>query len=285
MAALTPWRLAMFRQGLLYLCVFALIQVSGLSTDLPAARAAIIEYSGKVNDAGPWGPYLYGTDGYDLYATSLPGEPTSTGGVPFGPVRVTLLPSYITSITSAGANSYYRSNTYQQIIHPQNGTVVHAGLTYNFSPSNQEKGLISLTIGPNPPPVFYVGYLTDTGDGPWDYPDALRFRQTAGAGAGDSGLNLTEQDANFGVDFYFFKISSLSPGDVITISGYETQCGANWCNLTAAGLVFTQVPEPASALLLALGLILRFRLRTPWTAPRRLSKPPRRRGPGPEQQS
>ncbi|QDV90121.1 hypothetical protein RAS2_11980 [Phycisphaerae bacterium RAS2] len=218
------------------------------------ALSAVIEYAGKVNDAGPWGAAFLGTDGYDLYATSLPGEPTSTGGVPFGPVRLTLLPSYVSSISAAGANSYYRSNSYQQLINPQTGTIVHAGLTYNFSPSNQEKGLLSLAIGPNPPPVFYVGYLTDTGDGAWDYPDALRFRQTSGSGAGNSGLVITDQDANFGVDFFFFKVSQAAPGDVITISGYETQCGVNWCNLTAAGLVFTQIPEPASGLFLCLGL-------------------------------
>lgn len=229
-------------------CVLAAVVSLGC---IHAAGAAEVAFVREINDSGATGPMVFGTDGYDLYATSLPGEPPSSGGVPFGPTRLTSLPSYITSITSAGANSYFRSN-YAQIINPFSNTLVRAGLTYNFSASNMEKGLLHVNIGAGAPPTFYIGYVTDqTGEGGvFDYPDALRFRQTAGGGSGNSGLITTLQDGNGGIDLYLFRVTGSMPGDVITISGVETTGGPGYYNLTAAGLIFA-VPEPSVVILLS----------------------------------
>ncbi|HKQ50419.1 MAG TPA: hypothetical protein VJZ71_20260 [Phycisphaerae bacterium] len=239
------------RKGRNYLVLFVL----SVGPWVQNAPATLISYAALINDAGPSGTLTYGSDGYDLYATSLDGEPTSSGPIPFGPVRLSSLPPYITSVTTAGANSYYRSNSYANIVNPQTGTLVHSGLTYHFSPSNLEKELLNITIGAGAPSEFYIGYLTDTGDGPWDYPDGLRFKQATG-GAGDSTLITTVQDANKGVDIYFFRITGANPGDVITTSGFETLGGVNYYNLTASGLLFTQyIPEPASLSLLSLAVV------------------------------
>jgi len=223
------------------------------------ADAAIVSYAREFNDTGPMGPMNFGTAGFDLYATSPLGAPTSTGPVPFGPIRVSQLPGYIQSVTSAGSNAYYKSSTYAQIFNPLTSQMIHSGLTFNHSASSAEKDLLAITIGANPPPIFYVGYVTDNGDGPWDYPDALRFRQTTGLGGGDSALITTVQDANQGIDIYFFSIAGAVANDVITISGFETIGGVDYKNLTAAGLVFSNIiPEPASSTLLlaAMGMLV-----------------------------
>src|SRR4029078_8309941 len=149
------------------------------------------------------------------------------------------------SVTSAGSDAYYRSSTYAPILNPLTSVMVNSGLTFNHSASSAEKDLLAITIGANPPPLFYVGYVTDNGDGPWDYPDGLRFRQTLGAGGGNSTMISTVQDANQGIDIYFFAIQGAAPNDVITISGFETIGGVDYKNLTAAGLVFANsIPEP-----------------------------------------
>lgn len=222
---------------------------------VPSAYAATITYVLKADQVGASIAQTYGTDGYDLYATSTNGEPTSGGGVPFGPTRLSHLPSYITAVTADGANSYFRSNLYAPIVNPANNAWVHAGLTYNFSPSSAEKNLLNVAIGSGAPSSFYIGYITDINTGVFDYPDGLRMRQTAGTGAGDSGMIATLQDAKGGLDAYFFRVINAHAGDVITISGFETVGGANYKNLTCVGLTFgTAIPEPATAMLGLLGL-------------------------------
>jgi hypothetical protein len=208
-------------------------------------------------------PYI--SAGYDLYSTTSPSDHNTGGGgnnsgaFTVG-TRLTSLPSFITSITSAGANSSAKGYAplYTDIDNPAGG-IVQAGFTYNFTTTpSVEDDLVAILIGNGAPSTFYIGAIINTSGASQDDDDFMRLRQTTG-GSADSGLISTRNTNNGTVDLVLFQITGAAPGDVYTLSGVESQPNPSSgdYNVPLAGLTFTAsaVPEPNSAFLLLPALV------------------------------
>ena len=209
-------------------------------------------------------PYI--NAGYDLYSTSDLANNTETGTDGDGAFtvgrRITSLPSFITGVTSAGANS--SADGYQSldavIDNPEGGTVQSGVLYYASSSPTAENDLLNISIGSGAPSSFYIGALIDTtgGVGPsGNDPDYMRLRQTTG-GSGNSGLIFTRNTVvNGDVDLALFQVTGAESGDVYTLSGVQSilNPGGHY-EVSVAGLTFsTSVPEPNSGILLLLALV------------------------------
>ncbi len=89
---------------------------------------------------------------------------------------------------------------------------------------------------------FRVGVPTDHEGAYGVTPAQLRLRQTAGAGAGDSGL-IASVDHDLDGDFYFFDVIGAQPGDQFTLSGTDDPAHASngvW------GVTFDTLVGPSS---------------------------------------
>lgn len=153
-------------------------------------------------------------------------------------MRLTRLPAYITTIIAPSVNWWARGYSYATIDNPAGGTV-EAGLTlaYNGVTSGQQADLVTINVGPGAPTSFRIGYITGTSINIGDYVQSIRLRQTAGTGAGSSGIVPTNPEFNDGIDIYFFTVTGATSGDAFTFSGSQTiPQPSGQLHLTLAGL-------------------------------------------------
>jgi hypothetical protein len=224
------------------------------------SRGAIISFAGEAAKVGAAGTVTYGTDGYDLYATTPTGTTTpTTSSAAFGAgTRLMKLPGFVSSVTAPPSVGSAGGFGYATIDNPAGGTV-ESGVTYVITSSPTQNDILKVSIGSGAPAQFDIGYLTSQDQNvavQYDYPTSLRLRQTNGSASGDSGLIATNPTGNGNIDFYFFRVSGAAAGDVYTFSRIESNAnpGDSMYHITAGGLVFTQsVPEPASLAIVAIG--------------------------------
>ena len=216
----------------------------------------------------------YASDGYIFWKTS-----GGFGVFDLGPAGSSIktdaqgkvsLPSYITDIVTARADIKGFQNTGNNrfindpaaapaaglaLATQTGGVLVNVGgdfgTTFDF---------ITLTLGTIPPGGFRLGIMSDeykSGANPAEqWLDAIEVRGTGVAAVGATGLSgAAIQDGN--PDLHFFDISGFSSGNTLTIGascggtvGYPIISGLTFDTVTAQG----DIPEPASALLLALAL-------------------------------
>src|SRR4051812_48782599 len=87
-------------------------------------KGGTVTYYGEVANAGASASLVYGTDGYDLYATHPVGSSGGDGSfTPFGSgTRLTSLPAYVSSIFSpTGGESTGAFTNYANIDNPAGG--------------------------------------------------------------------------------------------------------------------------------------------------------------------
>ena len=250
--------------GFVRLCVSIAICVTSMSS---VVRGTTFSLSQDLLSLGagvtaPNSPYI--NAGYDLYSTTTPTDNSmrrSDGDGYFAAgTRLSSLPSFVTVITTAGADSSAAGfqGVYSVIASPAGGTV-QAGLTYNITPAiSDEQDLLKIFIGNGVPSNFYIGALINISGDPADDDDDVRLRQTAG-GSANSGL-ISTRNTNYGsVDLVLFQITGAAPGDIYTVSGVENRRSSSSGNYSPslAGLTFSTavVPEPTSTCLFLLALV------------------------------
>lgn len=216
------------------------------NVDLPANK------NGTENKAGGWrtttdakdfdidGDNVYGTDGYFLRGGN------TTGSIP-----------YITSAaqTAGGGNNF---GAMDDPADPTGNDTFQVGFwgksavgsydAFNFTVAGSTLDGQTLRVG-----VHFDGYSTNSG---------LIFTWTQTVGGSGTASSLALTSAGNGYDFAFFDISGATAGDKFVLSiADDTPLTSSW--MTFDGVVFdtAPVPEPSTALLGGLGLLMLVRRR------------------------
>jgi hypothetical protein len=286
--ALTPF--AMLIKRLSTIAVIWSIATASAPAAVLTAQGSIAGIAGGNNDQidrwrstdavktlDPDGDNVYGTAGYVMFATDTIGNGTA-GSVPtvdpltFDPTTTTgqatlsSLPSYIT-LANNGQNKVASSYGYKQIDDPRQTpgvgvSDIESGAALRDAALGVEVSMMDFTIGANFPTAgLRIGILTNNTD---NFDGQLRLMQTIG---GDASITIPLTVlAGQELGLHFFDITSANVGDVFTLFLQKTNpqpAGGNTnLNVLYGGVTFDAIPEPASALLLAggvLGLALRRR--------------------------
>ncbi|MBC8096404.1 MAG: hypothetical protein H7Y43_11375 [Akkermansiaceae bacterium] len=224
-----------------------------LAITASTANAAVVAFVGAdTTTSGDWrtattvkaldadGNNRYGTDGYLVIGTP------------------TVQPSYATAAPAAGALTFAAGSdagvTYTFIDNPAGGPDFETGVIYKFGTiPDENQSLAVITVGSAS--SFRLGVMIDNSDVSLISPGMLQILQTAGSGAGNSGLIGSQVEGNLDTDWYFFDITGALPGDTFTVFG--TNIGGSLPlspedSNGIGGLTFDTIPEPTTA---SLGLI------------------------------
>ena len=201
------------------------------------------------------GDNIYGSLGYFMFSTQTPG---SGSGVSPGPgAGILSLPSYI-SLTLNGANAGFHSDGYTLINDPNNpgsANDLSSGISYKSGPlaDNTEFSLfdINFSAGVSFTDTIRVGIFVDNTVPLNTSPVGLRV-----AGAGGDSFTVVKPQASQVNDYYFFDLTGLNPGDVVTV--FATT-GVDFSALALGGFTFDSVPEsvpePSAMILAGFGFV------------------------------
>jgi PEP-CTERM motif len=201
------------------------------------------------------GDNIYGSLGYFMFSTQTPG---SGSGVSPGPgAGILSLPSYI-FLTLNGADTGFHSDDYTLINDPNNpgsANDLSSGISSKSGPlaDNTEFSLIDINFsaGVSSTDTIRVGIFVDNTIPLDTSPIGLRLE-----GAGGDSLNVAKAQASRANDYYFFDLTGLNPGDVITV--FATT-GVSPSAVAVGGFTFDSVPEsvpePSAMILAGFGFV------------------------------
>lgn len=183
------------------------------------------------------GNNIYGTDGY--FTSSW---------------LANSLPAYATVGLAASMLTFAGNASYTRLDNAAGTATIQSGVHYR-QPGAVEMDFYTITL--TAATSFRLGIITDNADFAAISPSDLRVRQTVG-GTANSGLISAAADRDKDGDYYFFDITGGQNGDVFVVSGVNDTTNAS---NGLAGITFDTIPEPSSALLGGLGLLVLFRRR------------------------
>ena len=222
-----------------------IVVLLGIPSSLRAAVITFVQQLDSVGASVTTSTSTYVNSGYDLYGTASVGTNTQQGtngnGAFTTGTRLTALPAYVNSLTADGANSSFSGFTSYLVLANPAGGSVESGLASNNTASSAERKILDINVGHAPPAVFEIGVLINTAPTATDDEDEIELEQTSG-GSGDSGVISTRDSAAYGRgDLILFRVVGAQAGDVLTISGIETEAhnGNGTYNLNIAGVLFS----------------------------------------------
>ncbi len=182
-------------------------------------------------------PSTIGTQGWELFSTADPNNEPSPG--PGGTNVGTPLPGYVATLVPS-ANNYFSPGNKEITA---GGNTYATGVVYTPAPGVGTIATITLANTGLPTGGFKLGLLGDNVDVP-------------GSGvsltvSGTNGVTQLQDHGSLTDRFYFYDLTDLHPGDVITITGLA---GPN--SATIGGITFDALPEPASLSLLLPGALM-----------------------------
>jgi hypothetical protein len=207
---------------------------------------------------GPSNQTTTGTAGYTFFDLSPSTNDTSSD-------NLSVLPSYVTSVTATGVDGYYNGGSGTQA---QGGfaPITIGGVSYISgvtigAASTTGSDLATIELNQTDPgtvlPTFNVGILTDNTDGNY----SANFSLTLYSGvpvAGPMGnevtsteINTTATSASESDDFYYTSVTGATTGDYLVVSSTSSEISV------LGGVTFDTVattPEPSTFALMLGGL-------------------------------
>ena len=195
------------------------------------------------------GDNVYGTAGYDFFATEPAGSTgAGNGPMPYEPAStLTALPSFVSAITPVSGAQFNWGSTYAAIDNPTlapGASVANVFSGLLISRNINESPILSITLTGTIPANIRIGVVVDNSDNIHDLPRELRLMSSNGDVSARVGL----APPNLIPDVYFFNVSGAHAGDVLTL--YVTQApGYTSPNYPAiGGLVFDTAPAAPTSL-------------------------------------